>query len=218
MFMPDIVQKNNTYYLLLGSGDREKPLGLDASGTPYWPTAYNTTNYFFMITDTPTESTWLSSENGNCGSNIMCLSSLLEIGNSDPDPTALAAKKGWYLRLDASEQVVTSAITVFGTTTFSTQTPVVPQAGSCTSNLGTARVYNIRFLNASARVGQDRSAIIAGGGLPPSPVAGLVTLDNGSTVPFCIGCDKRSPLEGSLPSSPSTGTQPKSLTYWYIEK
>jgi len=218
MFMPDIVEKNGTYYLLLGSGDREKPLGLDAGGDAYWPTAFNTENYFFMLTDTPTDDEWLAGENTNCGSDIMCLDSLLEIGDADPDPTALAEKKGWYLLLNENEQVVTSAITVFGTTTFSTHTPVTPQSGQCTSNLGTARVYNIRFLNAAARVGQDRSAVISGGGLPPSPVAGLVTLDDGTTVPFCIGCDATSPLEGKLPDSPSTGTQPKSLTYWYIEK
>ena len=218
MFMPDIVEKNGTYYLLLGSGDREKPLGLDVDGNPYWSTAYNTSNYFFMVTDTPTDDTWLESENGNCGSDVMCLDSLLEIGDSNPDPDDLAEKKGWYLQLNPNEQVVTSAITVFGTTTFSTHTPVSPVAGQCTSNLGTARVYNIRFLNAAARVGEDRSAMISGGGLPPSPVAGLVTLDDGTTVPFCIGCDARSSLEGKLPDSPSTGTQPKSLTYWYIEK
>jgi type IV pilus assembly protein PilY1 len=209
--MPDIVEKNNVYYLLLGSGDREKPL--DA-----WTSAYGTTNYFFMIMDTPTDDEWLSDENTTCGDDLLCLGSLLQINADNPDPTALAAKKGWYLALNAHEQVVTSAITVFGTTTFSTHTPVVPVSGQCTSNLGTARVYNVRFLNASARVGQDRSAVISGGGLPPSPVAGLVTLDNGQTYPFCIGCDPSSPLETKLPTSPSAGSQPKSLTYWYIEK
>jgi type IV pilus assembly protein PilY1 len=211
MFMPDILQKGDTYYLLLGSGDREKPL-LE------WPSAYGTDNYFFMITDRPTDVDWLESEDGNCESAVMCMDSLLEIGGSDPDPTALAEKKGWYLLLNDHEQVVTSAITVFGTTTFSTHTPAVPTPGSCVSTLGTARVYNIRFLNASARVGEERSAEISGGGLPPSPVAGLVTLDDGTTVPFIIGADADSPLESKLPESPSTGTQPKSLTYWYLEK
>jgi type IV pilus assembly protein PilY1 len=216
--MPDVVEKNGTYYLLLGSGDREKPLGTDAAGNEWWPSSYGTDNYFFMIMDTPTDDAWLESENGNCGSDILCLDSLLEIGADDPDPAELSEKKGWYLLLNDHEQVVTSAITVFGTVTFSTHTPVVPAAGQCSSNLGTARVYNVRFLTAAARVGEDRSAEISGGGLPPSPVAGLVTLDDGTTVPFCIGCAPDSPLQGNLPSSPSTGTQPKSLTYWYIEK
>jgi hypothetical protein len=33
-----------------------------------------------------------------------------------------------------------------------------------------------------------------------------------------IGADPDSPLESSLPTAPSTGTQPKSLTYWLTEK
>jgi type IV pilus assembly protein PilY1 len=218
MFMPDIVEKNGTYYLLLGSGDREKPLSIDEDENPYWETSYSTTNYFFMVMDNPASNLWLSSENANCGSDIMCLDSLLAIGADNPNPEDLALKKGWYLELNDHEQVVTSAITVFGTTTFSTHTPFVPVEGQCSATLGTARVYNIRFLNASPRVGNDRSAVVAGGGLPPSPVAGQVTLDNGKTVPFIIGADEGSPLEAKLPESPSTGTQPKTLTYWYIEK
>jgi len=222
MFMPDIVQKNGTYYLLVGSGDREKPLGYnkpeDVGGEPYWPSAFNTTNYFFMVMDNPTSDTWLSSENSNCETDVMCLDSLLAIGADNPDPTELAAKKGWYLELNENEQVVTSGITVFGTTTFSTHTPFVPVEGQCTGTLGTARVYNIRFLNASPRVGDNRSAPVSGGGLPPSPVAGQVTLDNVNSYPFVIGADGSSPLESKLPESPSTGTQPKTLTYWYLEK
>jgi type IV pilus assembly protein PilY1 len=138
--------------------------------------------------------------------------------SADPDPTTLATKKGWYLGLRAHEQVVTSSITVFGNTTFSTHTPVVPAAGSCTSNLGTARVYNVRYLNAAAQAGaNNRDGVVTGGGLPPSPVAGMVTLDNGQTYPFLIGGNETSPLESNLPSAPTTGSQPKSLTYWYIE-
>ena len=218
MFMPDIVEKGGTYYLLLGSGDREKPLSVDEDEKPYWETSYNTTNYFFMVMDNPTSDTWLSSESGNCGAGVLCLDSLLAIGEDNPDPDELALKKGWYLELEDHEQVVTSAITVFGTTTFSTHTPFVPVEGQCSATLGTARVYNVRFLNASPRVGENRYAEISGGGLPPSPVAGQVTLDNGKTVPFVIGASANSALEASLPNSPSTGTQPKTLTYWYIEK
>jgi type IV pilus assembly protein PilY1 len=113
---------------------------------------------------------------------------------------------------------VTAGITVFGTTTFSTHTPTVPVAGACSSNLGTARVYNVRFSNAGAIAPNNRDEEIAGGGLPPSPVAGMVELDDGSVVPFVIGADNDSPLEAYLPSSPSAGTQPKSMTYWLSEK
>ncbi len=218
MFSPDVVEKvkdSGIYYLLVGSGDREKPL-LNYSS------AYGVSNYFFMVKDIPADTSWLSDEAGNCsGSSVICLNSLLAIANSGADPSAvsLAAKKGWYLGMHAHEQAVTSAITVFGTTTFSTHTPTVPVEGSCSSNLGTARVYNVKYSNAAIANGTiNRDEVITGGGLPPSPVAGQVTLDNGTTVPFLLGGDPTSPLEGELPTATSSGLQPKSLTYWYIQK
>ena len=214
LFAPDVVLKDGVYYLMIGSGDREKPL-------LSFTTAYDVNNKFFMIKDVPSDATWFDSEVSDCGSAIVCLASLVAIANdgADPDPADLAAAKGWVLDLRDHEQGVTSAITVFGTVTFSTHTPALPVVGACSSNLGTARVYNVRYANAAPANGaNNRDAEIAGGGLPPSPVAGMVQLDDGSIVPFLIGGSPDSPLEGGLPSSPSTGTQPKSLTYWFIEK
>jgi hypothetical protein len=46
----------------------------------------------------------------------------------------------------------------------------------------------------------------------------MVELDDGQVVPFVIGSVGESPLESSLPNPPTTGTQPKSLTYWFIDK
>jgi type IV pilus assembly protein PilY1 len=214
MFSPDVVEKGEDYYLLLGSGDREKPLKDFAS-------ALSVENYFFMVRDRPTAINWLSEEFDECGSNVICRASLVPIlDNDDPTKEDLAAKKGWYLALQAGEQVVTSAITVYGTTTFSTHTPADPEPGACTSNLGIARVYNIGFANAKSRNAKDnRFEVVAGGGLPPSPVAGLVLLDGMKTpTPFIIGADPDSPLQSRRPIGPSTTQQPKSLTYWYIEK
>jgi type IV pilus assembly protein PilY1 len=214
LFAPDVVEKNGIYHLLIGSGDREKPLQA-------FDTAYAVENHFFMIKDSPTDTEWLSDESANCGGAIICLASLVQIpsGADDPDPADLAAAKGWYLEMRDHEQVVTTAITVFGATTFSTHTPTVPEAGSCSANLGTARVYNVKFSNAAAAFApNNRDSEIAGGGLPPSPVAGLVQLDDGTTVPFIIGAVGDSPLEALLPTPPTTGTQPKSMTYWLTEK
>jgi type IV pilus assembly protein PilY1 len=215
MFAPDIVQDNGAYDLLLGSGDREKPLLSNGS----------VNNYFFMVKDKPTDSTWLSAENGNCGGAVLCLNSLVAITSSTPSSATLAAKKGWYLALNANEQVVTSAITIFGVVTFSTHQPTAPLAGVCTSNLGTARVYSVSYLDASSENGTaSRFQVLPSNiGLPPSPVAGMVTLgssDGGQTVPFCIGCSKTSPLEGSEPTIPpgSTLSQPKGRVYWYIQR
>lgn len=213
MFAPDVLLENGTYVLLLGSGDREKP-------REYVSTVQN---YFFMLKDKPQDTTWLTTEAGNCSAAVLCLSSLTPIlDGQTPTADQLATKKGWYLGLNSTEQVVTSAITIFGTLTFSTHEPAAAAPGMCSANLGLARVYNVSYLNADG-VGpnHERSQELpADIGLPPSPVAGLVTLDDGRTVPFCIGCTPESPLEGSEPKIPpaSMPVQPKSRVYWYIER
>jgi type IV pilus assembly protein PilY1 len=213
MFAPDVLLDNGSYVLLLGSGDREKPREYHNQ----------VENYFFMLRDRPTDSTWLSAEAGACGSAVLCLDSLVPIMTSaNPSQAALAAKKGWYLGLRGNEQVVTSAITIFGTVTFSTHEPRQPQPGVCSSDLGIARVYNVNYANAASENGTtDRSEELPPSiGLPPSPVGGVVTLDNGETVPFCIGCRPESPLEGEQPLVPpsSVPSQPKSRVYWYIQR
>lgn len=230
MFAPDVVESNGQYVLLLGSGDREKPL-------LGYENAVSVSNYFFMLKDDPSDDGWLASESINCGGNVICLNSLVPITDStSPTLATVAGKKGWYLALNAKEQVVTSAITIFGTVTFSTHTPATPNLSACTSTLGSACVYNIAYANAaSMSASGNRCAPVAGGGLPPSPVAGMVTLDaedsgtegdtgnggtssTGLTVPFCIGCGEDSPLEGGEPPSPPMASQPKSRVYWYIQQ
>ncbi|HUG04900.1 MAG TPA: hypothetical protein VML92_10780 [Steroidobacteraceae bacterium] len=214
LFNPDVVESDGVYHLLIGSGDREKPLQV-------FTAAYEVDNKFFMVKDNPADPDWLTDETANCGSGVICLDSLVPIasGGADPDPIDLAAMKGWALDLRDHEQAVTSAITVFGTTTFSTHTPTLANPATCASNLGLARVYNVRFSNAAPANGEtNRDEPIAGGGLPSSPVAGMVELDDGRIVPFIIGASGESSLESSLPSPPSTGAQPKSLTYWFIDQ
>ncbi len=213
MFGPDVVDENGTYVLLLGSGDREKPVDFFAN-------AGAVNNRFYMVKDRPTDISWLVSEATNCGSAVMCEASLFAITNSTtPSDADLALKKGWMLTMGTSEQIVTSAITVFGTVTFSTHQPSGIQTDACTPTLGTARVYNINYLNAAPPTGLlVRGAEIAGGGLPPSPVAGQVILDDGTTVPFIIGSGTDSALQGGLPPSPPTVVRPKSRVYWNIKK
>lgn len=224
MFAPDVVEDNGIYTLLLGSGDREKPLN---SST--YPSTTGVQNHFFMFKDKPSDSNWLSTESVNCSADVICMASLYEIStNTTPTSAQLALKKGWNLKLrklptvdgkTATEQVVTSAITVFDVVTFSTHMASVPAAGACSSTLGTASVYNINYKDAkSANKTSSRYQTISGGGLPPSPVAGMVTLDDGSTVPFCIGCNPDSPLEGGDPPGLSSTIQPKARVYWYLQK
>lgn len=217
MFAPSVVALTDSYGIMIGSGDREKPL-------TYYQSASAVSNYFFMFFDKPalpsgtTSGTWPG--NTTCGAAVLCLDSLFPItGSATPTAAQLATKQGWYLGLSSTEQVVTSAVTIFGVVTFSTHQPAVPTPGSCSSNLGNTRVYNINYTDAGSANGTDsRYEDVAGDGLPPSPVAGQVTLDNGQTVPFCIGCSKDSPLEGKLPKSMSGVIQPKSRLYWYLQK
>lgn len=215
MFTPDVVlDSDGSYVILLGSGDREKPLG-------YYDDAANVENYFFMLRDKPTNATWLSAEEDICPDvdpPALCLASLYPITTTaTPTDAELATKKGWYLELAPTEQVVTSALTILGGVNFSTHMPSVAVAGSCTSDLGNARSYQIDYKNAKG-LRDGRFADLVGDGLPPSPVGGLVTLDDNTTVPFCIGCSATSPLEGGQPTVPATASQPKSRVFWNIEK
>lgn len=210
MFAPDVVADTSGYILLLGSGDREKPVSNYTSAT-------SVTNYFFMLKDRPGDASWLTSEATNCGASRLCLNSLLAIsGSATPTNTQLSQKKGWYLALSPTEQVVTSAITVFGQVTFSTHQPSVPTSGVCAS-LGEARVYNVNYLTAEGVDGQ-RYLDLAGDGLPPSPVAGMVTLDDGTTRPFIIGANPESALEGSPDVKQLSVIQPTARVYWNVEE
>lgn len=212
LFGPDVVTEGGINYVLLGSGDREKPL-------TYFSNALAVQDYFFMLKDIPTDPTWLSNESATCSANPnLCMNSLLAITTTaTPTAAELSAKKGWALQLTTKEKTVTSALTIFGTVYFSSQEPSQALAGSCTPDLGYARTYAINFRNAEGENG-ERSVHLVGDGLPPSPVAGLVTLDDGSTVPFCIGCSGTSSLEGSEPPIPPTAVQPKARVFWNIEQ
>lgn len=225
MFSPEVVVTPSYNVILIGSGDREHPLLSHTTTT-------SVDNAFFMIKDKPSDATWWSSEAGSCQSlALACVSSLLAI---DPDSTILPtdaqleAKKGWYMPFGAAgtthdkEQVVTSAIAVLGVVTFSTHTPVPTDPSVCGSNLGLARVYNLGFMNGRS-VGTTRYVPIAGGGLPPSPVAGMVTVAHPTTgqnitVPFVIGSSPDSPLEGASPLPIVTPVHYKSRAYWHLQQ
>jgi type IV pilus assembly protein PilY1 len=62
---------------------------------------------------------------------------------------------------------------------FSTHAPKTPSDDEikvCGANLGTARGYAVNFLDGAGLGNGERYSIFAGGGLPPSPVSGVVTL------------------------------------------
>ena len=104
-------------------------------------------------------------------------------------------------------------------TTFSTSQPPVVSTTTCAANLGTTRVYNINYLNAFSATNEALPyATVVGGGLPPSPVGGLVLLGPNNLVPFCIGCSAASPLESRRAGSLSNVTKPIGRSYWYLKQ
>lgn len=219
LFAPEVVVTSGFNAVLLGSGDREHPLSTDT-------VTASVNNAFFMIKD-----------DRSVDPDVISLDDdvLLEI---DPSGSALTAdqqaelsaadNKGWYLQYGATgsihdkEQVVTSAVVVFGVVTFSTHTPTVASSNSCGSNLGTARVYNLSFLDASPARVEERFQVVEGGGLPPSPVSGIVTVctsdGNCTDVPFVIGANPESPVQADYAPEPSGSAVNKSRVYWNIEQ
>lgn len=224
LFTAEVVVTPDYNAVLVGSGDREHPL-LGNIVTA------SVDNAFFMIKDKPADAGWWASESANCQSQpLACLNSLLAIdpdGITSPIQAQLEAKKGWYLAFGSGthdkEQVVTSAVVTLGVLTFSTHTPTAADPNICGSNLGTARVYNVKFLNAGA-IGATRYIMVTGGGLSPSPVAGMVTVNSPSSpgatmaVPFIIGANPVSALEGSVPFPAATLSSAKSRVYWFLKQ
>jgi type IV pilus assembly protein PilY1 len=231
---PEIVVTAGYNAILVGSGDREHPL--------IGQQAYNVANAFFMVQDKPTDAGWLSDEAGSCGGqNLICLASLNVVDAPNACsalpalPANLNGKKGWALRFGNNpagacsggtsnhqgEQVVTSAVVVGGVVYFSTHAPTTT---ACGLNLGLARSYALNFLTmAGAKTGGIAFTHFAGGGLPPSPVAGIVTVNapGGGTVnvPFVIGVGstaRDNPLAPILPQISISGQ--RSRVYWYVEK
>ena len=221
MFSPSVVQEpdgSNSIYL--GSGDREKPLP-----AAYFPLTVAKQNYFFKVRDKPASATWLSDESTRCGGvSVLCMDSLNSAGSvaGTCGANMPAESKGYALTLRATEQVVTSAATRFGVTTYSTHMPTVPVPGTCGSNLGKVHVYNLNIATATPIKGTTCADEVTGGGLPPSPVKVDVCMneDCTDTDPITIGGSKDSPVQtGQDPTeTDKMGAKGKRRVYWYIQK
>ena len=196
-YPPDVVLTKSFAAILLGSGDREKPL------------ASTGTDAFFTVYDNR-----LSKGAPSSLPAVITQSNLGEIGTNSN------FSAGCYISMAAGEKVVTSAVTVAGITYFSTNQPFTNTA-SCTANLGRAKTYGAPLFCQTPEV-----SVLSGGGLPPSPVAGIVqvtyTPANSSTpmskfLPFIIGGINvnRSPIEVMRPII--TLPPKRERRYWYLE-
>jgi len=202
-YAPDVVTLGGVNIVLLGTGDREQPLnGSFATGVQ---------NRFYAFRDeyakavVPTVSdpitevsvVTFSQANSDTAGDITttpttCSDCLLNVTDTTLDySTAVLGGKGWFIDLVVTssprEQVVTTPVTVGGATYFSTFQASDGSAASC-SNLGTGRGYALNFLTGGLQSGDTSLAEdFTGGGIPPSPVAGVVEIGD-DTVPFCLGC------------------------------
>ncbi len=203
---PDVVETASYNAVLIGSGDRERPL------LNNYPCGNNSTaagdfvkNQFYMIKDTPTGYPVTPTVRA-------------ELTNAAALTCSTINAKGWYFDLPNScEQVVNKATSLGGVTYFGTNQPIPTPPGSCSTNLGVARGYAVKILTGCALTGTDgaRSTVLIGGGLPPSPVAGIVDVD-GKLTPFGLGLatvDNPLALGGSEIIINPPGTRAR--TYWY---
>jgi type IV pilus assembly protein PilY1 len=109
--------------------------------------------------------------------------------------TDITAKKGWVRDLRLGEKVINAPLSIGGIVYFSTNrpTPLAVDPATCSPNLGEARAYALDFLTGTSgrhpgsNDADDVSTKLTGGGLPPSPVGGVVQLDDGKLVDFIIG-------------------------------
>ncbi|HEX8738650.1 MAG TPA: hypothetical protein VF925_00745 [Casimicrobiaceae bacterium] len=217
-YPPDIVATKIFDMILGATGDREHPL-YSASTTQ----AYSIVNRFYGLKDPNTGSsvpsgTAIITDNSSDTTNSL-VSDLTDATTTSYNIST--ANNGFYITLlNAGEKAVNAPTTVGGFTYFGTNTPTTPSSLAC-NNLGTARGYQVNFLT-----GASASEVFTTGGLPPSPVAGLVNVVVGGVdrlVPFCLGCgnpagggpDASSSIGGGRPPIPVPPIRKR--VYWYLQ-
>jgi type IV pilus assembly protein PilY1 len=192
-FAPDVIVTRSFAALMVGSGDREKPL------------LANTQDHFFQVLDR------------NLGKGAPPSSTPIVFGDLAPaGTTSNSSGLGCFVALDQGEKVVNAATSIAGATYFGTNKPSSASSGrSCSANLGIAKAYAMPLFCVS-----PSGTTLTGGGLPPSPVAGIVTVGTGDSarkVAFIIGAPnpKNSAIEGSR-VKPLIDV-PRTRIYWYQE-
>jgi type IV pilus assembly protein PilY1 len=217
MYAPSVVVLGTQTLILVGTGDREKP----SAGS----NAASVNNRFYGIRDNVTLPSVTPVVGYGTAAVGTHLPDLVNVTNQTTvDKVAMASRKGWFMDLSSSspmEQVVTTPLTIAGTTYFNTYQakPASNSANSC-SNLGTARAYKVDFEtgigkpNVSNQTGPET---FLSPGIPPSPVGGLVSVD-GKTYPFCIGCSGPTVLTPTNPLVPVRPNRKPVYRYERVDK
>jgi type IV pilus assembly protein PilY1 len=175
-FAPDVVVTKNFVAVLVGTGDREKPL------------LVSTSDNFFLIKDNVGEP-----RKEGVNPKVLTKSDLTRVAKIDnttmtpgsPNPTS--DPEGCYLELATNgEKVVNAPFTIAGATYFGTNRPKPASSTTCSADLGEAYAYKFPLFCGLP----SKPNPIVGGGLPPSPVGGIVNMVvDGQNVkmPFIIG-------------------------------
>ena len=199
-FAPDVVRTKNYTALMLGTGDREKPLtGTTCSSDP----ATCTNDRFFIFKDRnvakgkPASVTVLTEPD---------TSKVKAVGDdaSRTDPDAC------YVQMAINgEKVINQPVTFGGVTYFSTSRPA-SGGQSCSTII--SKAYQVPLICRAPTVSE-----LVGDGLPPSPVVGYVEVGNGKVVPFVIGGPntKKSAIEVARPNLSVPGNRKRS--YWFMQ-
>lgn len=197
LYPPDVVYGEDTNgdydAVLLGSGNRAAPFQRSVKNRFYMFKDRHTG----QTVDSSTWQTWLAADLYDATSD----------GDS-VDEAALADAAGWYIDLlnedgDAvGEKVVSSAVSLGGTTYFSTNEPP-PESSTdddCTKSLGTARNYEISYDDGTAANDENegRFSEAVGGGFPPSPVPVIVEIDGQKYEVVLSGTEASTPPSSTL--------------------
>jgi type IV pilus assembly protein PilY1 len=204
--------------VMLGSGDREHPLKrTNIDGTIVSGSSYGVTNRFYVLKDTKTG----KDANYPSASSPMTEASLFNATSTLYNGTL----SGFYTTFATGEKSVNESVTVRGTTFFGTNRPTPPSTTSCNANLGESKGYALDPFK-----GAFEATIFDGGGLPPTPTVGIVTIlippanpgDPPTSVKrsFCVGCggsDGGGDSKSALGAGDLSKPVPKNTrrTYWY---
>jgi type IV pilus assembly protein PilY1 len=220
-YPPDVTPTASFDAVVAASGDREHPLLANASST--------VVNRFYMMKDTNT-GTSVATGWTTITESMLTNETGAAAGTTAPY-SSTSTTSGFYVTLGNpgdGEKAVNAPLTVAGYTYFGTNTPFNPTANPdmCYPNLGLARGYAINYLTGTG-LNSNGYITFDGGGLPPSPVFGLVEINPGSGVytpvligggnqtGSAVGGNNTSALGANKVVPPNTGKRKR--TYWFTE-
>lgn len=199
-YAPDVVLTKTFTAVQVGSGDREKPL------------LGSTTDAFFTVLD------------NRVGKGTATSFTAITPSDLGLDGPASSMANGCYINMpSAGEKVVNAPLSFRGFTYFGTNRPTPATTNTCRANLGEAKAYSMpMFCRAPT------SDVLNGGGLPPSPVAGFVSVtydqinEDGTKTsvtklkPFVNGPNPKHSAIESVNPKPSLNV-PRKRRFWYQE-